>query len=356
MAEENVQDRTEKATPRRRRKSRQEGKVARSVELNSAVILCLGLTVIYMMGPLLAGQMRQFMSYIFTEAPNMRLDVDSAVALFSNNILTFFTILGPILIILSIIAYGVNVMQVGFLVTTKPLEPKLDKLNIANGIKRLFSVRSVVEMIRDVIKITLIATVAYLSIKSNLPAFFSLSDNSVEFFAGTMGTMALKTALQIGVVILFLALLDYAFQKYEFEKKIRMSKQEIKEEMKETEGSPETRARVRQVQREMVRRRMMQEIPEADVVVTNPTHIAVALKYDQKKMEAPTVVAKGERLIAEKIKEIAREAGVPIVENRPLARALFSLCEIGSIVPAKLYKAVAEVLAYVYRLKDEKVS
>lgn len=151
--------------------------------------------------------------------------------------------------------------------------------------------------------------------------------------------------------MLVLAILDYAYQKYDFEKSIRMSKQEIKDEYKDTEGSPQIKARVRQIQRDMSRRRMMQDVPKADVIITNPTHIAVALKYNPDEMDAPLVLAKGERLIAERIKEIARESGVPVVENRPLARALFSMCEVGSYVPTKLYRAVAEVLAYVYRLK-----
>lgn len=355
MADESFQERTEKATPRRREKVREEGRVARSVELNSAVILCLGLTTVYMLGPVLTVQIKQFMIYIFREAPHMTFDFDSVVALMSNNILTFFLLLGPIFAILIAIAYGINVLQVGVMFTAKPLEPKFDKLNLANGIKRLFSVRSAVELCRDVLKLILIATVAYLVIKSQMPKFYLLSDNSVEAFAGTIGVTALKTALQVGLVILFIALLDYAFQRYDFEKQIRMSKKEVREELKETEGSPEIKARVRQIQREMTRKRMMQDVPNADVVVTNPTHIAVALKYDQKIMEAPIVVAKGERLIAERIKEIAQDAGVPIVENRPVARALYDLCEIGSTVPAKLYRAVAEILAYVYRQKGEMV-
>lgn len=356
MAEEQFQERTEKATPRRRRKAREEGKVARSQELNSAVILCLGTVTIYFVGPLLITQLRQFMTHIFNEAPRMAADFDSILALFSSNILTFFFLMGPILIILVLIAYGINVLQVGILFTGKGLEPKLDKLNIVNGIKRVFSIRSLVELTRDVIKLILIAVVGYLSIKSQLDTFFTLSDNSITVFAGAMGKMALKTTLQIGAVILFLALFDYAFQRYDFEKNIKMSKQEIRDELKDTEGSPQNKARIRQIQRELSRKRMMQEIPKADVVITNPTHIAIALKYEQKEMDAPMVVAKGERLVAEKIKEIAEAAGVPIVENRPLARALFNLCEIGSYVPAKLYRAVAEVLAYVYRLRGEKVS
>jgi flagellar biosynthetic protein FlhB len=353
MAEENYQERTEKATPRRRQKAREEGKVARSQELNSAVILCLGIVTIYIVGPLLLTQLKQFMAHVFMEAPSMSADFDSVIALFKSNILTFFLLMGPLLIVLVAIAYGINVLQVGMLFTAKPLEPKLDKLNIANGIKRLFSVRSLFQLARDVAKLAVVGIVGYLSIKSQVDTFYALSDNSVPVFAGAMGKMALKTSLQIGAAILLLALFDYAYQRYDFEKSIKMSKQEIRDELKDTEGSPQTKARVRQIQREMSRKRMMQEIPKADVVVTNPTHIAVALKYDHEEMEAPMVVAKGERLIAEKIKEIAVDAGVPIVENRPLARSLFNMCDIGSYVPAKLYRAVAEVLAYVYRLKQK---
>ncbi|UCD17099.1 MAG: flagellar biosynthesis protein FlhB [Candidatus Zixiibacteriota bacterium] len=352
MAEEQFQERTEKATPRRRQKAREEGRVARSQELNSAVMLCLGALTLYFVGPLLVDQLQRFMVFSFSEAPNMMVTPDSLVAFFSSKILTFFAMLGPVFVILMLIAYGINVLQVGVLFTGKPLEPKVDKLNLANGIKRLFSVRSMVELARDTLKLLLIAFVGYKVVSAQLDVFFLLSDNSVSVFAGTMGKMALTTTLQIGAVILLLALFDYAFQKYDFEKNIRMSKQDIRDESKDTEGSPQTKARVRQVQREMSRKRMMQEIPRADVVVTNPTHIAIALKYQPDLMEAPMVVAKGQRLVAEKIKQVAADAGIPIVENKPLARALFNMCDIGSYVPAKLYRAVAEVLAYVYRLKE----
>jgi len=353
MADESFQERTEKATPRRRQKAKEEGKVTRSMELNSAIILCLGIVTIYFMGPLLVSQLQQFSIYIFSEAPTMPADYDSILNIFSHNILNFFFLLGPILILLVLIAYGINVIQVGVMFTSKPLEPKLDRLNLVSGLKRLFSARSLFQLFRDVTKLILIAIVGYMVIKSKLPGFFLLSDNAVSVFAGTMGKTALTTVLQVGAVILLLAFLDYAYQKYDFEKSIRMSKQEIKEESKETEGSPETKGRIRRIQREMSRRRMMQEIPKADVVITNPTHIAIALKYDQEEMDAPLVVAKGERLLAQKIKEIAREAGVPIVENKPLARSLFNMCEVGSTIPSHLFRAVAEVLAFVYRQKQE---
>nr|MBN2278324.1 flagellar biosynthesis protein FlhB [candidate division Zixibacteria bacterium] len=356
MAEDQFQERTERATPRRRQKAKEEGRVARSMELNSAVILCLGIMTIYFLGPLLANQLEQMSIYIFNEAPALAADFDSIVSLFNHNIINFFLLLGPILIMLTLIAYGVNILQVGVMFTSKPLEPKTDRLNPVSGIKRLFSARSLFQLARDVIKILLIAAVGYLVIKSQMDTFFLLSDTSASIFAAAMGKMALKTVLQVGGVILLLALLDYAYQKYDFEKSIRMSKQEIREEMKESEGSPQIKGRIRRIQREMSRRRMMQEVPKADVVITNPTHLAVALKYDQTEMDAPMVVAKGERLLAQRIKDIAREAGVPIVENKPLARSLFNMCEIGSYVPSQLYRAVAEVLAFVYRQKQEKVS
>ncbi len=355
MAEEQFQERTEKATPRRKEKAREEGKVCRSQELNSAVMLCLGAATLYVMGPMLAGQLKELMTFIFSQAPLMNTTNESILAFFSQRVINFFILMAPIFAILMVVAYGINLLQVGFLFTTKTLEPKLDKLDITKGIKKLVSIRSLVSLVRDVIKISLIAYVGYRAITAELDTFYNLADNSVAVFAGTMGKMALTTELELGAVILVLALFDYAYQKYDFEKNIKMSKQDIRDENKDTEGSPLVKSRIRQIQREMSRKRMMEEIPNADVVVTNPTHIAVALKYDTEAMDAPMVVAKGERIIAAKIKEIAQAAGVPIVENRPLARALFKMCDIGSYVPAKLYRAVAEVLAYVYRQKGVEV-
>ena len=195
MPEESFQERTEKATPRRRQKAREEGKVARSNELNSAVILCLGLTTVYFLGSYLTGEIQNVMKYIFSEAPSISCDSDSLIRFINNNMLNFFVVLGPIFVILAAIAYGINVLQVGVLFTTKPLEPKFDKLNIANGIKRLFSVRSLVELARDVIKLILIAVIGYLIIDSQIPVFFALSDHSINTFAGTMGTMALSSSI-----------------------------------------------------------------------------------------------------------------------------------------------------------------
>jgi len=356
MADEQFQERTEQATPRRRQKAREEGRVPRSQELNSAVMLMLGAATIYFMGPTLGDQLKKLMIYIFTEAPKIEGGIDSMIAFINQRVINFFLVLAPILAVLTVVAYGVNVLQVGFMVSTKAIEVKFDKLNVVSGFKRLVSARSLFQLVRDLIKIGIVAFVGYKCIAAEMDSYFLLPDNTVGFFTGTMGIAALTTTLKIAAVLLVLAVIDYAYQKYDFEKSIRMSKQEVKQEMKDTEGSPQVKSRIRQIQREMSRQRMMQEIPKADVVVTNPTHIAVALKYDMEEMDAPMIIAKGERLLAERIKEIATEHEVPIIENKPLARALFKMCDIGSYVPDKLYKAVAEVLAYVYRLKGKKVN
>ena len=355
MAEENFQERTESASPRRREKAREEGKVARSTELNSAIMICLGFLTLFAAGPYMAGQCRQMMQYTMTNAPVIAASDPTFIGVFTGNMAKFFLILMPVFGAMVVIAAGSNVAQVGFKITPKAMEPKFDKLDLAKGLKRIFSVRSLVTGTRDTIKLIVIGIVAYKVLRSEFDGFFLLPDMSVAQLALQMSKLALSVALKIGVVILFIAVLDYAYQKYEFEKSIKMSKQEVKDEYKDTEGNPQLKARVRQIQREMSRHRMAQDVPTADVVITNPTHIAVALKYQPDEMAAPYVIAKGERLLAQRIKEIALEHDIPIIEDKPLARALFKLCDIGQAVPANLYRAVAEVLAYVYRLKGKVV-
>lgn len=353
MPEEDFQERTEKATTRRREKARERGQVARSLEINSAGMICLGFVTLYLLGPYVARQVTQLMSYTMSNAPLIASGDPTFVKVFGDNMLRFFMILFPVFAVMTVVAFGVNVAQVGLKVTPKALEPKLDKLDLVKGLKRLFSLRSVVMLVRDSLKLLIVGFVAYKSIKSEFASFFLLPDMTVAQLAAAMGKLAVMLALKIGLVILALAILDYIYQKFEFEKNIRMSKQELKDEYKDTEGSPQVKSRVRQLQREMARRRMMKAVPLADVVLTNPTEIAVALKYEPQEMNAPYVVAKGERLIAQKIKEIAVKHDIPIVEDRPLARALFKMCDVGQMVPVNLYRAVAEVLAYIYRLKGK---
>lgn len=353
MAEENFQERTEKATGRRRQKAREEGKVAKSMELNSAIILCLGFLSLYLIGPSLADQTMNMLRHTFSNAPVIAASDPTFVSVFNNAMYKYFMILLPIFGILFVIAFGSNAAQVGFKVSTKVLEPKFEKLDLVSGLKRMFSLKSLVQLFRDSAKLFIVGFVAYKVIASEFDSFFMLPDMSVVQFASFLGKTAFFMVLKISGVIFALAILDYIYQKYEFEKSIRMSKQDMKDEYKDTEGSPQLKSRIRQVQRQMAQNRMMKAVPTADVVVTNPTHLAVAIKYDPDQMDAPTIIAKGERLIAQKIKEVAREAGVPVIEDKPLARALFKMCSIGDLVPSKLFRAVAEVLAYVYKQKGK---
>jgi len=355
MAEESFQERTEKATPRRRQKAREEGKVAKSMDLNSAIVVCLGIATLYLIGPYLSRQLQQLMSYTMSNALLIATADPTFMKVFGDNMLSFFVLLGPVFAVMVAIGAGVNIAQVGFRITPKAIQPKLDKLDVFKGLKRLFSLRSLVSLVRDTLKLLVIGLVAYLAIAAEFEGFFALPDMSTIQLATTMAKMALIIALKIGAAIFLIAILDYAYQRYEFDKSIRMSKQEIKDEFKDTEGSPQNKARVRQIQREMSRRRMMTDVPTADVVLTNPTELAVALKYEPENMSAPFVVAKGERLIAQKIKEIAIEHDIPVIEDKPLARALFRMCDVGQAVPHNLYRAVAEVLAYVYRLRGKVV-
>ncbi|MBD3401817.1 flagellar biosynthesis protein FlhB [candidate division GN15 bacterium] len=357
MAEEqSFQEKTEKATPRRRQKAREEGKVAKSMELNSALIIVLGVTSIFLLGPTLSTQLRTMMTFTMANAPSIAGQDATFTKSFTDAMLNYFTVVGPIFAIMVVLGLTTNIAQVGFRISTKALEPKFDKLNIVNGLKRLVSLRSLVTLVRDTTKLLIVGVIGFYAIKAEFESFFLLPDMTVTQIAVTMGKMALVIALKIGAAMLVLAALDYAYQRYEFEKSIKMSKQDIKDEMKHTEGSPEVKSRVRQIQRDMARNRMMGDVPDADVVITNPTHLAVALKYDPEVSGAPMVLAKGERLIAQKIKEIAYAHDIPVIEDKPLARALFKVCEVGQAIPANMYRAVAEVLAYVYRLKGKAVN
>ena len=326
--------------------------MARSTELNSVIIVSFGFVTIYLLGPMIFSNFASLMTYSFSQAPTFEITPVSVKALFANKIMTYAAIVGPLLMTIAVFAYAINASQTGMLFSIKTLTPKLDKFNIAKGFKRLISKRSLIEMCRDFVKIILISIVSYTTISGWIPDLMMLGDSPAGHYATVMGKLVLILSLKISVVLLIVALFDFAFQRYDYASNLKMTKQEVREEMKDTEGNPVLKGRIKQVQRELARQRMMSEIPKADVVVTNPTHIAVALKYDQKEMPAPMVIAKGQRLIAEKIKEIARENNIPIVENKPLARSLFKLVDIGGFIPNELYRAVAEVLAYIYRLKE----
>jgi len=283
----------------------------------------------------------------------MELNPTSVYDLLLVNGSAIIKILAPILILLGLAGLLINLAQVGLALSPESIKPQFNKFNIVKGLKRLFSTRTLFSLTRDIIKIIIIGYITYITFRGEMANYIPLADQEVGQIFIFAGHVTIKILLRAAIALLVLAILDYAYQRYDFEKNLKMTKQEIKDELKKYEGDPLIKMRIRRIQREMARARMLHEVRKADVVVTNPTHIAVALKYDAEKMPAPTVVAKGQRLLAEKIKEIAKLAGVPIVENKPLARALFEAVEIGMTVPAKLYRAVAEVLAYVYKLKGK---
>ena len=353
MADESFQERTEQATPRRRRKARERGQVARSADLTAAGMICLGFTALFMVGPQLVDRLRDMMRHTMANAPTIALSDPTFRIVMINSVGDFLITMAPLFIAMAALGLAINVLQVGFKISPKAMELKLEKLNIVSGLHRLFSMKSAVQLVRDPLKLAAIGLIGYLAIRSEFESFALLPDLSIAQLGATLARLTLVISLKIGVAMLVIGILDFLYQRYDYEKSIRMSRQEIRDEMKDTEGSPEVKARTRQIQRQMARQRMMAAVPVADVVITNPTHLAVALKYDPSEMNAPTVLAKGQRLIAEKIKQIAREHGIPVIEDKPLARAIFKMCEVGDLIPDKLYRAVAEILAHIYRLRGK---
>jgi flagellar biosynthetic protein FlhB len=259
--------------------------------------------------------------------------------------------IGPLVGALMLVGVVANLAQVGFMFSHQALKPDWQRLNPLTGLKRIFSGRGLVELLKSLLKLTIIGVIVYITLRDHYPTLASTSRMSLAAAASSLTQIGLTVGLRVGAAMLVLAVADYFFQRYEFEKSLRMTKQEVIEEAKRQEN-PQLKARIRSRQRQLAMSRMMAAVPKADVVITNPTHLAVALSYKKGQMRAPQVVAKGERLVAGRIKEIAQAHGVPLVENKPLARALFSSVEIGHEVPLDLYQAVAEVLAFVYRLKN----
>lgn len=351
MAEESFQEKTEPATPKRREDAARKGQVARSQELNSAVVLIVAITSIYFLGGKLFQDLATFTVDILERPHTFEMNANS----FRVNMLDwgriFFMTIWPILLILGVTSLAISLGQVGFTINEEALNPKFNRLDPLKGAKRMFSKRSLVELAKGIFKILIVGYISYITIAPAMPKIIVLADAGLGTSLEFIGHMVFKVGIYTSLVLLILAFLDFMYQKWEHSQSIKMTKQEVKEEQKQTEGDPQIRMRIRSLQREAARQRMMDEVPEADVVITNPTHFAVAIKYDMEFMEAPQVVAKGQNLIAQKIKQVTKEAGIPVVENKPLAQALFQTVEVGQNIPEDLYLAVAEVLAYVFRLK-----
>jgi len=346
-------ERTEPATPKKREDTRRKGIVSKSVEVNSAMILFFGLLVMQAACSMMAEQIAAIARSVLSEAGRFQLTPASIQGSFASGMLSLAVAVGPVLLGLVIIGLAANMAQVGFRISPEALEIKWSKLNPLKAVKMIFgSQRSMVEMLKNLVKVVLVGIVAYSAVSSVVEDSVSLMDGSVGGILGFLTRATFGAGIKIGLMFLAIALFDYLYQRYEFEKGLKMTKEEVKEETKMQDGNPVIKGRIRSIQRQIAYKRMMHDIPKADVVVTNPTHVAVAIKYDSEKMNAPRVVAKGAELIAKRIKEIAAEHHVPIVEDRILARTLYKMVDIGEEIPEKLFQAVAQLLAYIYRMKN----
>jgi flagellar biosynthetic protein FlhB len=344
------QEKTEEATPKRKEDARKKGQVAKSTEISTAFIILAAFLALKMLGPYIYEQLSAYMRLMFSHFSTADFTIKMVYILMLNFGLVFLKTVLPLMLVVLVISLAVNVLQVGFVLSFESLTPKLDRINPVSGFQRLFSLRSIVELVKSLLKIGIISYFVYRFIMKETAQVPSLMGADLMDSLRYSGLLVADLALEIGAVILVLAAMDYIYQWWEHNKSLRMSKQEVKEEFKQTEGNPQIKGKIKERQRAMAMRRMMQEVPKATAVVTNPTHFAVAIKYDRN-MAAPEVIAQGQDFLAELIKQVARENRVAVVENKPLARALYATVEVGDAIPPELYQAVAEVLAYVYRLK-----
>ncbi|WP_151735115.1 flagellar biosynthesis protein FlhB [Paenibacillus tengchongensis] len=347
-------DKTEKATPKKRQDARKKGQVAKSPELSGAVVLLAALLTFTAFGGFIKERFMALYTDVLQNRMLMEVTPENVIAMFNEYGLQILLLLAPLLVITFVLAIVANVAQVGFMAIGEGLTPKFSKLNPIKGFKNIFSMRSFVEFLKSILKLVIIAYLVYSTLWGQKDQFASLSHINAEGVYRFAADLTMNLGIKIGAALLIMAALDYMYQKYEHEKSLKMSKQDIKDEYKKMEGDPIIKGKIRERQRRMAMQRMMQEIPKADVIITNPTHFAVALKYDGSQMEAPQIIAKGQDYVALRIKELAKEHGVMTIENKPLARALFGRTEIGDSVPADLFQAVAEVLAYVYKLKGKR--
>ena len=354
-------DKTEEPTAKKISDTRKKGSVARSQELSMAIELLVLFIALKAFGKWAVGKLLEIYRWSLSSAlpdyinSERRIPtVASMSTLLSDVYKQMLVVMIPFMAAGFLSALLGTGLQFSFKVSTEPLKPKLDKFNPVNGFKRMFSKQALVNLLISIAKIAIIFFVAYSVIKGHMNEIFILYELDLMQAVSLVVNLVMDVGIRISVVYVILGFLDFFYQKRKFRNDIKMTKQEVKDEYKDTEGDPEIKGRQRQKMREVSQRRMMQQVPKADVVITNPTHIAVAIQYDSEHSEAPRVTAKGEELVAQRIKEVARENNVDIVENKPLARALYTTVDIGAEIPPELYQAVAEVLAVIYNKKHKR--
>ncbi len=352
-------EKTEEPTAKRLEDARKEGQVAKSREVTNALSLIALFLILKVFAGFIGNEFLELFHGIYNKIPevfvmwNGMIPVGELSVLLRNSLLTVLIVLAPFFLIGFMVAFAGDYIQVKWKFTTKPLQPKFNKMNPISGMKKIFSLNSIMELLKALLKIGLIAYVVYSTIKDQYNVIYLLFQ--MQLLQGVLlaGQMAINLGLKCSVVYVLIAGIDFVYQKRKFRKDQMMTKQEIKEEFKQSEGDPQIKGKIRQKMREASQRRMMQDLPKADVVITNPTHLAVAIQYDKEVAEAPIVLAKGQDYMAQKIREAAKEHKIEIVENKPLARMLYHNVEIGQQIPPELYQAVAEVLAMVYHAQGK---
>lgn len=347
------EEKTEKATPKKRQDTRKKGQVAKSNDVTTALIILGIFLFLWFGGSFVVDRILALVKHSYTEFLNWDVTEKNIEVMFLSLTAEVVIILAPIMLIAFVFGIAANLMQVGFMFTGEPLKLDLKKIDPIKGAKKIFSVKALVELAKSILKITFISLVTGGLLWSKKEEVMFLSQKSVGQSAGFIGDTLVLVGMAVGITLLALSVLDYLYQKHDHEKQIKMSKKEVKDEHKNIEGDPQIKSKIKQKQREMSQRRMMEEVPKADVVITNPTHYAVALRYDKEKTQAPIVVAMGVDQIAQNIKKIAKAHNIVQVENKPLARGLYAQSELGHVIPEKFFQAVAEVLAYVYKLNNQ---
>ena len=355
MDSESAGEKTEAATPRKRQEAREQGRVARSTEVNTAMVLLGTLGGLALAGPAMGRILVETFQHGLRFGARGDLTPEDVRRLFLWVSVTVGRVAAPVVVAGMVFGLAGSVMQVGFLVTPETMRFNWGRLNPLNGLKGLLSTRGAVELVKAVLKIGTISIVTYRTLRPEWDRVPELAQLDLLELISWEFHLMLALAFKVTGAFCLLAALDYGYQRWQHEKGLRMSRTEIKQEAKQSEGSPEIRSRVRSIQRERAMRRMIQDVPSASVVVVNPTHIAVALRYDSESMRAPKVVAKGKRLVAERIVAAARAAGVPVIQDIPLARALEKLVPVGGEIPAALYQAVAQILTYVFARHPQRV-
>lgn len=351
MARESFGERIHPASSRRRAEARDQGQVARSQDLGSALTVLAGMAAFLVFGPALLGRLRDLTRSLLGGRA-LPIDTPNGVyGTFSQYSLELLGLLAPFVLAVGLVGTATQVAQVGFHVTSRPLGPRWEALDPIQGFSRRFGRSGLVELFKTLFKVAIVGLTAFVTVKADLEDLVPLLGADGGALVERIGLFTVQLGLRVGLALLVLAVLDYGYQRWEFEQSIRMSQKELEDEQKQSEGDPQIKSRIRFLQRQMSRNRMIAAVAGADVVVTNPIHVAVALKYERGRMNAPVVVAKGLRKMAERIKEEARKHDVPILEDPPLARLLYKEAEVGQAIPASMYKAVAQVLAHVYRLR-----